>query len=252
VIIWLASYPRSGNTFFRIVAHQLYGIPTYSGFRSGGNGACRHITGHKRLPEALYRALLEGDKTTYMKYHDSEDFFLIKAHSTLDELRASELPSIVLVRDARDALISFTWYWMEYGHVWRKDRLKLAFETSMKFFGFKQTLFHRILNQHLNNRYWINFYEGWRHKQEGNTHFLRFEDLTTDPVESVHNALKGVGVELNLYNAEIPTFDELQKLSPGFFRQGKAGAWEKEFPSNLYDQFWETHGPTMRALGYNH
>ena len=30
VIVWLASYPRSGNTFLRIVLHRLYGVPTYS------------------------------------------------------------------------------------------------------------------------------------------------------------------------------------------------------------------------------
>jgi hypothetical protein len=30
VIVWLASYPRSGNTFLRVVLHNLYGVPTYS------------------------------------------------------------------------------------------------------------------------------------------------------------------------------------------------------------------------------
>lgn len=29
MIVWLASYPRSGNTFRRIVLHRLYGVPTY-------------------------------------------------------------------------------------------------------------------------------------------------------------------------------------------------------------------------------
>ena len=35
MIVWLASYPRSGNTFFRILLHHLYRLPTYSGFKSG-------------------------------------------------------------------------------------------------------------------------------------------------------------------------------------------------------------------------
>ena len=30
MVVWLASYPRSGNTFLRIVLHRLYGVPTYS------------------------------------------------------------------------------------------------------------------------------------------------------------------------------------------------------------------------------
>ncbi len=30
MIVWLASYPRSGNTFLRLVLHRLFGVPTYS------------------------------------------------------------------------------------------------------------------------------------------------------------------------------------------------------------------------------
>jgi hypothetical protein len=29
VIVWLDSYPRSGNTLLRIVLRRLYGAPTY-------------------------------------------------------------------------------------------------------------------------------------------------------------------------------------------------------------------------------
>lgn len=29
MIIWIASYPRSGNTFFRVALHRLYGVPTH-------------------------------------------------------------------------------------------------------------------------------------------------------------------------------------------------------------------------------
>lgn len=30
MIIWLALYPRSDNTFLRLVLHKLFGVPTYS------------------------------------------------------------------------------------------------------------------------------------------------------------------------------------------------------------------------------
>ena len=57
MIIWLSSYPRSGNTFFRIVAHQIFGISTYSGFQSGNADLDRvgmgDITGHETLPADL-------------------------------------------------------------------------------------------------------------------------------------------------------------------------------------------------------
>lgn len=29
-VIWLASFPRSGNTFFRVVLHEVYGIESSS------------------------------------------------------------------------------------------------------------------------------------------------------------------------------------------------------------------------------
>ena len=30
MIIWVASYPRSGNTLFRLLLNRLWGLPTYS------------------------------------------------------------------------------------------------------------------------------------------------------------------------------------------------------------------------------
>ena len=33
MLVWVASYPRSGNTLFRIVLHRTYGVPTASLYR---------------------------------------------------------------------------------------------------------------------------------------------------------------------------------------------------------------------------
>ncbi len=79
-MIWLASFPRSGNTFFRIVLHEVYSIPSSS----------YHLEPDKPLDPDYY---------TYP---------VVKTHLLPDQLKPRDpnIPSIYLVRDGRDALVS--------------------------------------------------------------------------------------------------------------------------------------------------
>jgi hypothetical protein len=48
----------------------------------------------------------------------------------------------------------------------------------------------------------------------------------------------------------FPTFEELNKKYPQFFRVGKAGAWRKEMSGFLHRLFWRHHETAMREMGY--
>ncbi len=37
MIVWLASYPRSGNTFFRVILNSIFDIKTYSIYDDKGD-----------------------------------------------------------------------------------------------------------------------------------------------------------------------------------------------------------------------
>ena len=91
--IWLASYPRSGNTYFRILWHHYYGLPTYStyyDFRARGEGGdVSELMGHKNKVPG-------GDPLALWKTHELEqDTFL---------------PAFYLVRDGREVCVSYAKY----------------------------------------------------------------------------------------------------------------------------------------------
>jgi hypothetical protein len=95
MIVWLASYPRSGNTYFRILIHHLYGLKTYSIYDDllleKLDGTAETI-GHERLP---------GDLEDL---EQSESVYIVKTHN----LPGDDRPAIQIVRDGRDALVSYT------------------------------------------------------------------------------------------------------------------------------------------------
>lgn len=94
MIVWLASYPRSGNTFTRIVLHRLYGAPTYSVYNDNDPVAQRigpDLVGYR--PKPAERAVMG----------ESAEVFFMKTHKRRKD---DGYPAIYLVRDGRDAVVS--------------------------------------------------------------------------------------------------------------------------------------------------
>src|SRR5262249_46412588 len=94
MIVWLASYPRSGNTFLCVVLHNVYGVPTYSVYDDDDPVAQRvgpALVGYR--PKPVARALMT----------DGPDTYFIKTHK---RRKADRYPAIYLVRDGRDAVVS--------------------------------------------------------------------------------------------------------------------------------------------------
>ena len=81
---------------------------------------------------------------------------------------------------------------------------------------------------------------------------VRFEDLIARPVEVFRNALAETDTGLEILEAgTVPTFDELHRRWPDFFRTGQAGTWRTEMSEEIQDQFWATNGDAMTYLGYS-
>ena len=54
-----------------------------------------------------------------------------------------------------------------------------------------------------------------------------------------------------LYGGELPSFEELHRKHPQFFRSGKRGDWREHFDAELQEQFWNNHREQMERLGYS-
>jgi hypothetical protein len=65
MIIWLASFPRSGNTFFRTLLHALYGQNTYAAHSDPEIGAMDVTAGEE--PPAPLEELARREQVYFIK-----------------------------------------------------------------------------------------------------------------------------------------------------------------------------------------
>jgi len=234
MIIWLASYPRSGNTFARLSLYQIFNIQTYSVYNDPLliDLQADNIVGHKELPKPIED--LKSDKETY----------IVKTH----DLPSDDSPAIYLVRDGRDSIISFARYIYAFETEKKKNIILEAFQ--------KKRLIYQIMKELITekSRYggWSENVTAWLNRPNGITHIIRFEDLIKDPANVLAKALNNTGISLYHKEAkQLPSFDELHRNWPDFFRKGKKGNWKREMPEDLHELFWQNHSVAMRELGYN-
>lgn len=71
MIVWLASYPRSGNTFLRVVLHNVYGVSTYSVYEDNDPVAQRvgpALVGYRPKPVERTQ-MIDGADVYFVKTH---------------------------------------------------------------------------------------------------------------------------------------------------------------------------------------
>ncbi len=226
MIIWVASYPRSGNHFFRVLLHRMLGVNTY--------------TIYPQDPQPM-EALGEApfDRTLAAAARSKEIYFL-KTHELPGR---DKYPAIYLVRDGRDALVSHTHYTLTGEPV----------HTCVG--GGENAVFHNVLHGLIATAPQFGGWSGnilaWR-RRAAPTHAIHFEDLILNPEAVVRKALSELDCNLPiLKSAVIPKFEELHKADPKYFRRGRVGAWKEEMPPGLSALFAKLHGGVMRAMNYD-
>jgi len=238
MIIWLASYPRSGNTFFRILINQFYGIKTYSIYddplfeRLTG---VADVVGHQKR-EISYEGMMASEK-----------IFLVKTH----HLPSDDCPAIYLVRDGRDSLVSYAHYILSFKN---KSLIKTCKNQIKSMFGcneFDEVLKKLIISSDCDYGSWSQNVDQWN-KPSRFTFTIRFEDLIKKPLHQVEKAIKFLDIKENfsLVNNQLPSFAELHETWPQFFRKGKSEVWKREMSQELQELFLEHHGEVMQKLGY--
>lgn len=221
--MWLASFPRSGNTFFRILLKELSGIETYA-------------TSDSRLAQKIGLADTIGHRPlASMPTNGGTTPSIIKTHRLPEDSR----PAIYLVRDGRDALVSYA-------------RYRVAFRSKKgKARSFHSELTNLVEGQSPFGKWGSHVFAWTRDRRDGPTTLVRFEDLIERPLEVFRNALTETDAGLEILEAAtIPTFDDLHGRWPDFFRKGQAGTWRTEMSEEIHDLFWATNGDAMTYLGY--
>jgi hypothetical protein len=150
MIIWIASYPRSGNTFFRVILNKNFGLKTYSIYND-----LEDIEAHKKTKKIVGHKLLPKD-FDINKAQKSKTLYLIKTHNYP---QSKSDKAIYLYRDGRESVYSYYKYTNNYSTI----------EKSIDDF-IKGRVYFGSWSDHLN---------AW--SQNKNLLLLKFEELIKNP-----------------------------------------------------------------------
>ncbi|HRZ42279.1 MAG TPA: glycosyltransferase [Bacteroidales bacterium] len=227
-MIWLASFPRSGNTFVRNILFEVFGLESST------------FDMHEGL-------LLEPG---YL------DFPVVKTHMLPGELIPDDpgIKAVYLVRDGRDALVSMAHHRSDIiapGSPFRENlQAAIMAEKGSFFGGWSQNVKQWIGRADLIIRYEelivnpaacierIRLLAGW---PEGD-----YSRIPTFAGLKFGLPRYGSGRDRSLSG------EERKALAARNFRKGVAGAWQEEMPDDLMHLFWSMHGETMLKLGYHY
>jgi hypothetical protein len=225
-VIWLASFPRSGNTFLRIVLHEVYGVGS--------------STFHK--------------EPAYPVKPDYDRYAVVKTHLLPQELVPADpaIPAVYIVRDGRDALVSIAHHRSNLvapGSDLRRNLIEAIVADDGSHFGGWSV----NVSQWLRRASLVIRFEDLIRDPIACAERLRpfldlpaprrdklpsFEDLRTKDMPYGSGVQHGFSPEERAFRRRI------------FFRRGAVGAWKNEMPEELHHLFWKRHGAVMRELGY--
>ncbi len=233
MIVWLASYPRSGNTLLRATFKSHFGIESCSVYASESElplPGWQAMAGHVDRPDSLQR-MTEAEETYFVKTH---------------ELRPDHHRAIYVVRDGCHAAVSYAHYIRRFSRGFLG--IKWLPVAPPRNWNFRRVL-RRVILGECDFGSWSDHVRAWSASRS--VVVVRFEDLVADPAACVGRALAEVGHRAEPRAAgTVPTFTELKSKWPKFFRKGAIARGSGEMPKPLLDLFWEKHGPVMRTLGY--
>ncbi len=271
-IIWLASYPKSGNTWLRIFlanymvnADKPVPINQVHRFAMGDTIAktYRMVAGGQNFdPNNPTEVLPLRDKVLRGIVGNNADINLVKTHNICGNAFGFDLipaqytrSSIYIVRNPLDMVMSYARHHSgsleeSVEAIARSDNVTLSQgESVITFMGS-----------------WTEHVNSWTQKAPYPQLLLRYEDMLNDPEANFAKVLEHIGMpidDIRLKRAiKFASFKELKKqektqgfiekskFADSFFTKGQSGHWEKELPKPLADQIIRDHRPTMKRLGY--
>ena len=270
-IVWLASYPKSGNTWLRVfLANYLFnrktpmpinevhrigmGDAVENAYRIVANGPFdvtnfRHSLALR--PKVLARVVANGAQINFLKTHSFRGkafgIDLIPPHLTRS--------AIYIVRNPLDMAVSYA---RHYGH--SPDFVAAAINRQDNALAGGNGAVPQFLGS------WSDHVRGWTRCRDFPVLVLRYEDITVDPEKAFAGVLEHIGVPVDdkrLARAvRFSSFDELRRQeeagdyiersthSDRFFHSGRAGEWREALPPGAAERIRRDHGRVMRELGY--
>ncbi len=274
-IVWLASYPKSGNTWVRIFLTnyiQNDDEPVNINKLDKDIHACTRemfdqLTGVEssdltvaeidRIRPWMYRQwVAEASETLFVKVHDAW-----RGNDVGEPIfpKAVTKTAVYIIRNPLDIVASLA-------NHYSTDENNAINSLADEQHGLAQSTdkLHRQLPQFTGS--WHHHVISWTESANVPVHLVRYEDMIQSPKETFGRLVQAVGLPLEsdrLAKAiQFSTFEQakqqetavgfVEKLpdAPNFFRQGKVGGWHDELTPSQIQTVCHNHRKVMMKFGY--
>ena len=274
-IVWLASYPKSGNTWFRVLLsnllskestpvdiNTLYATPIASNrelFDEATGLSASDLTPEEidNLRPGVYE--YEARNTNELLFQKIHDAWLMTESGEPMFSKMVTHSVVYFVRNPLDVAVSFS------NHLCKplEATAKIMADETYAFSSTPSRL-HLQLRQRLLT--WSNHVQSWVDKSDLPIIVLRYEDMKTNPIAAFSKAIEFIGInasdeeiKMAIRHSDIKEmqkqeaekgFKEKPANAPSFFRKGIAGSWKTELPDDLIKSICNDHREMMIRFGY--
>jgi len=274
-IIWLASYPKSGNTWMRILltnylrdADEPAEINSLDG---GPIASARHAFDENVGVEASdltdeeierYRPFVceqmsdAAKDTLYLKVHDA---FTYTEHGYPLISKRATRGVLYLIRNPLDVAVSFA----HHSHCSVDKMVRAMGRDDYSVVAAPERL-HSQLRQRLLT--WSGHALSWIDEPGMEVHVVRYEDMKADTVGTFTGVVRFLGLDDDPARirkaADFSRFDRVQQQEQehgfveklpkpdSFFQKGEVGSYREQLTSELIEKLVADHGQTMKRFGY--
>lgn len=269
-ILWLASYPKSGNTWVRIFLHNLFRnatAPAPINEVSKATEGDANIAAYERIAGKPVFTLTHDQihdlrRPLQREWANRRETTIVKTHNMLGEINGKPLiyleytaAAIYVVRNVFDVAVSFSHHF----NTDIDDAVEGICQASMHTPTTKAAVV-QVLNS------WSEHYESWTSLKGFNPLVVRYEDMRKKPLKAFSKITKYMNLPANqdrLKRAiKFSSFEEVssQEKQGGFtervhqdqifFRSGKVGGWRQHLSDAHVARLIDAHGETLLKLGY--
>lgn len=274
-IIWLASYPKSGNTWFRAFLSALMGEGKIeiNNMKTDGIFSSREIFDlitdldsrdlydeeiKNMLPDVYRQLAAERKQTQLVKVHDAYAW-----NDNNEAIIPADVThcAVYIIRNPLDVVASLA----NHNGSTIDEAITLMNNKNGCLAYQRNNL--NIANQLRQLMYdWSSHVTSWTELPDFPVYVIRYEDMLADPFNTFNNALKAIGWNYPKEKIEAAinasSFDKLKsqekeagfyeksKKSPEFFRGGVSGNWRKELNDEQAKKILLNHEMVMKQYKY--
>ncbi len=274
-IIWLASYPKSGNTWFRVFLanymrqmghpvdiNRLLGGPIASARvmfdeEAGVKASELTVDEIERWRPRVYEQISEAcSGPLFMKTHDA---YTYNAWGEPLMSKAATQGALYFVRNPLDVAVSYA----HHSATTVEPIIHEMGNAEMSMVGHTNRLFNQLRQRLLT---WSGHVVSWVDEPGLRVQVMRYEDMKLRPFETFQGAVTFAGlpddaerIERAIAHASFETLQEQEaeqgfreKLpkAESFFRKGEIGSWREVLTEEQVERLIADHGEVMRRFGY--